>query len=198
MPTARRLAGRRGAPPRAPTGTAGHGPPVGTTGYSDQMSHAAADPPGVPPRRLPAVEERSAGGVVVDVHEGEARIAVIARRNRAGRVEWCLPKGHIEGEETLPQTAAREVAEETGIEGRVLIELGTIDYWFAAGERRIHKYVHHYLLEAVGGDLTIENDPDHEAIDVAWLPLRDAHRHLTFPNERRIARVAWQRLAGDA
>ena len=172
--------------------------PRSPTGYSDQMSHAAADPPGVPPRRLPAVEERSAGGVVVDVHEGEARIAVIARRNRAGRVEWCLPKGHIEGEETLPQTAAREVAEETGIQGRVLIELGTIDYWFAAGERRIHKYVHHYLLEAVGGHLTIENDPDHEAIDVAWLPLRDAHRHLTFPNERRIARVAWQRLAGDA
>lgn len=162
------------------------------------MSHAAADPAGAPPRRLPAVEERSAGGVVVDVHEGHARIAVIARRNRAGRVEWCLPKGHIEGDETLPQTAVREVAEETGIEGRVLIELGTIDYWFAAGDRRIHKYVHHYLLEAVGGVLTIENDPDHEAIDVAWLPLREAHRHLTFPNERRIARLAWQRLAGDA
>ena len=116
----------------------------------------------------------------------------------AGRIEWCLPKGHIEGDETLPQTAAREVAEETGIEGKVLIELGTIDYWFAAGERRIHKYVHHYLLEATGGHLTIENDPDHEAIDVAWLPLRDAHRHLTFPNERRIARLAWQRLSGDA
>jgi hypothetical protein len=41
--------------------------------------------------RLPAVEERSAGGIVVDVHEGAARIAVIARRNRAGRNEWCLP-----------------------------------------------------------------------------------------------------------
>ena len=40
----------------------------------------------------------SAGGVVVDVDGGAARIAVIARRNRAGRVEWCLPKGHIEGE----------------------------------------------------------------------------------------------------
>ena len=33
---------------------------------------------------------------VLDVHEGQARIAVIARRNRAGRVEWCLPKGHVE------------------------------------------------------------------------------------------------------
>ena len=160
------------------------------------MSHAPAEPPRVT-RRLPAVEERSAGGVVVDVCDGEARIAVIARRNRAGRVEWCLPKGHIEGAETLPQTAAREVAEETGIEGKVLIELGTIDYWFAVDDRRIHKYVHHYLLEAVGGNLTIENDPDHEAIDVAWFLLRDAHRHLTFPNERRIARLAWQRLAGE-
>lgn len=149
------------------------------------------------PRRLPAVEERSAGGVVVDVHEGEARIAVIARRNRAGRLEWCLPKGHIEGEETLVETAAREVAEETGIEARVLIELGTIDYWFATPDRRIHKFVHHYLLEAIGGYLTIDNDRDHEAVDVAWLSLREAHRHLTFPNERRIAREAWQRLAGE-
>ena len=99
-----------------------------------------------------------------------------------------------------PQARAERDAAEavTWDAPRRFIELGTIDYWFAAGERRIHKYVHHYLLEAVGGHLTIENDPDQEAIDVAWLPLRDAHRHLTFPNERRIARVAWQRLAGDA
>ncbi|MGO1166032.1 MAG: NUDIX hydrolase [Janibacter sp.] len=159
------------------------------------MTHPAPAPGSQ--RRLPAVEERSAGGVVVDIDDGQARIAVIARRNRAGRLEWCLPKGHIEGEETLVETAAREVAEETGIEARVLVELGTIDYWFATPDRRIHKFVHHYLLEAIGGYLTIDNDPDHEAVDVAWLPLREAHRHLTFPNERRIAREAWQRLAGD-
>ncbi len=149
-------------------------------------------------RRLPSVEERSAGGVVIDVFEGAARIAVIARRNRAGRVEWCLPKGHIEAGETLTQTAEREVAEETGITGRVLAELGTIDYWFATSDKRVHKFVHHYLLEATGGRLTIENDPDHEAIDVAWFPLDQVHRHLTFPNERRIAQVAWERLAGTA
>ena len=163
------------------------------------MTSPARDPERLAPNRprLPAVEERSAGGIVVDVHEGVARIAVIARRNRAGRIEWCLPKGHLENDETLQQAAAREVEEETGIEGRVLTELGTIDYWFATDQRRIHKFVHHYLLEATGGHLTIENDPDHEAIDVAWLPLREAHEHLTFPTERRIARQAWARLAGD-
>jgi len=158
----------------------------------------AAPLPEPPPRRLPWVEERSAGGIVVDVHEGSARIAVIARRNRAGRLEWCLPKGHIEPGESLPETAAREVAEETGITGRVLAELGTIDYWFATGDKRVHKFVHHYLLEATGGELTVENDPDQEAVDVAWFRLDEVHHHLTFPNERRIAKVAWERLAGSA
>ncbi len=151
-----------------------------------------------PARRLPHVEERSAGGVIIDIHQGAARIAVIARRNRAGRVEWCLPKGHSEPGETLTQTAEREVAEETGITGRVLAELGIIDYWFATSEQRVHKFVHHFLLEATGGELTIENDPDQEAIDVAWFPLDEVHEHLTFPNERRIAQVAWERLAGTA
>ena len=169
----------------------------GKAGYSNQMSATASGATNRT-RRLPSVEERSAGGVIVDVHEGSARTAVIARRNRAGRVEWCLPKGHIEPGETLTQTAEREVAEETGITGRVLTELGTIDYWFATPDKRVHKFVHHYLLEATGGQLTIENDPDHEAIDVAWFQLDEVHRHLTFPNERRIAQVAWERLAGTA
>ena len=162
------------------------------------MTNTVPVPAASPGQRLPWVEERSAGGVVIDVHEGAARTALIARRNRAGRVEWCLPKCHIEPGETLPETAAREVAEETGIVGRVLAELGIIDYWFAAGDKRVHKFVHHFLLEATGGELTVDNDPDQEAIDVAWFPLDEVHQHLTFPNERRIAKAAWQRLAGTA
>ena len=148
------------------------------------------------PRRLPAVEEISSGGVVVDVDQGVARIAVIARRNRAGRAEWCLPKALIENDETLEQTAVRAVAEETGITGRVLAPLGTIDYWFSTSDKVVHKVVHHYLLEAISGELSIAGDPDAEAIDVAWFPLLDVQAHLTFPNERRIAQAAWDRLAG--
>jgi len=135
---------------------------------------------------------------VVDRLGDPPKAAVIARRNRAGRVEWCLPKGHLEDGETPEQAAVREIAEETGIEGRVLSSLGVIDYWFSAEGRRIHKLVHHYLLEATGGELSIEGDPDHEAIDVAWVALDDLGALLAFPNERRIAREATARLAESA
>jgi 8-oxo-dGTP pyrophosphatase MutT (NUDIX family) len=131
---------------------------------------------------------------VFDRSDGAPKAALIARRNRAGRVEWCLPKGHLEGDETLEQAAVREVAEETGIRGRVLAPLGTIDYWFSVPDKRIHKVVHHYLLERVGGRLTIEGDPDAEAIDVAWVPVDELEAKLTFPNERRIADLAARRL----
>jgi 8-oxo-dGTP pyrophosphatase MutT (NUDIX family) len=144
------------------------------------------------------VEETSAGGLVVD-RSGLAPVgAVIARLNRAGRVEWCLPKGHLEGEETPEQAAVREIEEETGIRGRIVDDLGTIDYWFSADGKRVHKHVHHYLLLATGGALTVEGDPDQEAIDVAWVPLVELDERLAFPNERRIARTASLRLRDTA
>lgn len=118
--------------------------------------------------------------------------AIIARYNRGGRLEWCLPKGHPEGDETYEQAAVREVEEETGIAGSLLTSLGSIEYWFTVPTHRVHKTVHHFLLEATGGELTIEKDPDHEAVDVAWVNLDDLDRTLSFPNERRIVNVAKQ------
>ncbi|MHA7240601.1 NUDIX hydrolase [Arthrobacter sp. TMS1-12-1] len=140
--------------------------------------------------QLPTVEEVSAGGIVVDASKDTLDVAIIARLNRGGRLEWCLPKGHPEGAENNEEAAVREIAEETGIEGRIVSALGSIDYWFTVSGHRVHKTVHHYLLISTGGYLTIENDPDHEAVDVAWVPLQDLGRRLSFPNERRIADLA--------
>lgn len=144
------------------------------------------------------VEETSAGGLVIDRSISPPRAALIARLNRAGRLEWCLPKGHLEGSETPAEAAVREVAEETGIQGRVLQPLGVIDYWFSVQGRRIHKTVHHFLLEATGGLLSVEGDPDREAVEAAWVAVPDLVERLAFSNERRIARAAGEILAGDA
>lgn len=134
---------------------------------------------------------------MIQVNGGNAEVALIARHNRAGRLEWCLPKGHPEDGETLQQTAVREVAEETGIQGRPLRSLGSVDYWFSADGRRVHKVVHHFLLEAVGGTISVEGDPDREAVDAAWVPLDELEERLTFANERRLARDVSQLLSDD-
>ncbi len=171
------------------------GPAPGTV---RSVTRFTARPSRASTSNLPVVDETSAGGLIVDVVDGRAVAAVIARRNRAGRLEWCLPKGHLEGEETAAEAAVREIAEETGIIGIVLRHLATIDYWFAGFDRRVHKVVHHYLLSAIGGELSIENDPDREAQAAAWVPLDELHERLAYPNERRIVAVARDVLAGRA
>lgn len=154
--------------------------------------------PGRQVNALPIVEETSAGGLVVDRSTGEPCAAVIARRNRAGRLEWCLPKGHLEGTETPEEAAVREISEETGIDGLVVRALGTIDYWFTGDDRRVHKVVHHFLLRAVGGHLTVDGDPDREAEDVAWIPVTALPQRLAYPNERRLAAAARTALHDSA
>jgi len=134
-------------------------------------------------RLLRRVEEVSAGGLVVDRSGTLAQAALIARLDRRGRLLWSLPKGHLERGESAEDAAVREVEEETGIRGRLLGPLGTIDFWFVAEDRRVHKTVHHYLLEADGGELS---DADIEVTEVAWVPLPEVRDRLAYADERRL------------
>jgi 8-oxo-dGTP pyrophosphatase MutT (NUDIX family) len=145
---------------------------------------------GRPPDRLRTVHETSAGGLVIDGIDGpkDGQVAaLIGRTDRRGRMLWSLPKGHIEQGETAEQTAIREVAEETGIQGSVLAALGSIDYWFVTEGRRVHKTVHHYLMRFLDGELS---DEDLEVTEVAWVPLKELPARLAYADERRLAEVA--------
>ena len=166
---------------------------------SPSAAHGGPTPAMMPPKRttdgpttfaslnaqeLPVVREYSAGGLVFDSRN---RVAIIARHSRSGHLEWCLPKGHIEKGETPQETAVREIHEETGIWGEVVDSIATIDYWFTGTSQRVHKLVHHFALKQVGGDLSVEGDPDHEAEDALWVDFTDLDSVLSYPNERKIA-----------
>ncbi len=144
------------------------------------------------PRRS---DEISAGGLVVRMEDGIASAAIIGRLDRRGRLRWSLPKGHLEAGETTEQAAIREVEEETGIAGRITARLGSVDYSFAASGRRIHKRVHHFLMEAVSGELS---DADIEVSEVAWVPLVDLPERLAYAGERRLVAKATEILAESA
>ena len=65
------------------------------------------------------------------------------------------------------------------------------------GQTAALEVVHHFLLGATGGFLTVEGDPDGEAEDAAWIPVAELNGVLAYPNERRLAEAALVVLVGE-
>ena len=122
----------------------------------------------------------AAGGVVYRRGADGVEVALAGRRSDR---TWVFPKGQPDGEETLEETALREVREETGLDVRTVGSLGEVEYWFAAGPERVRKAVHFYLMEAVGGDTSLH---DHEYDEVRWVPADQARRMLSFDTYREV------------
>lgn len=102
--------------------------------------------------RPPKVQvEISAGGIVYKRVKGQLKIALML--DPFGK--WTFAKGHVEPGETIEQAAVRETSEEMMLNNlKLLVPLGTIDFWFREKYRPgnkgklIHKFVHYYLMEA--------------------------------------------------
>jgi 8-oxo-dGTP pyrophosphatase MutT (NUDIX family) len=138
--------------------------------------------------------EVSAGGLVQSDSDPEL-VALISHKNRGGRADWCIPKGHVEAGEDLAETAVREIGEETGITAEVVEKLGEITYSFKIGQQRIKKTVHHYLLRQTGGELSSEMDPTGEVIEAKWFKLSELESVLAHENERKVAQRALELLS---
>jgi len=135
----------------------------------------------------------SAGGIVVRVIAGVPHLVAGRRRRERDGCSWTLPKGTPNPPETLEETALREVAEETGLEVRIVAPIDRIEYVFVQGGAKIHKTVHYWLMEPIGGDLA---GNDHEFDEVRWVPLADAPGLLTFETERALVERAAGMIAG--
>ncbi|MEP7215088.1 MAG: NUDIX hydrolase [Anaerolineaceae bacterium] len=144
-------------------------------------------------RQLPIQDAVSAGGVVWRRSDsGEVEVVICGRTS--DRL-WCLPKGTPDAGETIEQTAEREVREETGLVVARGESLGTIEYWFTASGIRYHKFVHHWLMQPIGGDTA---DHDHEFDEVRWVTGEHARRMLKYHDEKRILDEALRMLESVA
>jgi 8-oxo-dGTP pyrophosphatase MutT (NUDIX family) len=138
--------------------------------------------------------EFSAGGVVVRRLRGDWVMAAIRPAGKQPGV-WALPKGNIDSGEKADATAVREVAEETGVDARLVEKLGDVRYVYTwDGERRF-KVVSFFLLRYSGGRLgDLPAATAHEVDEARWLPLDEAPRLLAYPGEREMAEKAISRL----
>jgi 8-oxo-dGTP pyrophosphatase MutT (NUDIX family) len=140
-------------------------------------------------RYRPVRDAVSAGGVVYrrsGEHGDHIEIVLVARPKQN---LWALPKGTPESGETTEETAIREVAEETGLEVRIEREIGSISYWYAIAQEgvRVHKVVHHFLMQATGGDVSLH---DHEYDVADWFDIHEALSRMSYPNECHIVEQA--------
>ena len=106
---------------------------------------------------------------------------------------WALPKGLIGPGESAADAAVREVAEETGVEGRLVEKLGDVRYVYTWRGERVFKVVSFFLVRYVRGRLG--NVPEafrHEVAETRWLPLAAAPRLLSYKGEREMAEKALQ------
>lgn len=140
--------------------------------------------------------EFSAGGVVVRRLRGGWYVAAI---RPGGKDVWALPKGLIARGEDPAATAAREVAEETGVEGRLLGKLGDVRYVYTWRGERVFKVVSFFLFRYRGGRIgDIPPELAFEVDEARWLPLADAPGLLAYRGEREMAAKAAEALAGEA
>jgi 8-oxo-dGTP pyrophosphatase MutT (NUDIX family) len=142
--------------------------------------------------RLRTSTATSAGGIVVRYESGTPWLVVGSRRRERDGRTWTLPKGTPNAGESREETAVREVEEETGLKVRVRDPLDSIEYTFVQSGRRIHKTVHYFLMEPIGGGL---DQHDHEFEEVRWIRFDDAPTILTFETERALVALAGRRLA---
>jgi 8-oxo-dGTP pyrophosphatase MutT (NUDIX family) len=140
--------------------------------------------------------EFSAGGVVVRRLRGGWYLAAI---RPGGKEVWALPKGLIASGEEPAATAAREVAEETGVEGRLVGKLGDVRYVYTWKGERVFKVVSFFLFRYRRGRIG-ELPPAlaFEVDEARWLPLDEAPRLLAYRGEREMAEKAVEALAGEA
>jgi len=112
---------------------------------------------------------------------------------------WALPKGIISDGEKPDETALREVAEETGVEGRLIGKLGDIRYVYTWDGERVFKVVSFYLLRYSRGRLgDLPPATAHEVAEARWLPLEEAPRLLAYKGEREMAEKALASLRDAA
>ena len=120
--------------------------------------------------------------------DGKARLLLIQRKHEPYQEHWALPGGFVEMDEDLPEAAARELAEETGLKHVPLEQLHTFGKPGRDPRGRVITVVYFGIAKNHLHEVQAADD----AARVEWFDIEHLPR-MAFDHDE-IARCAMERL----
>ncbi|MDQ2660735.1 MAG: NUDIX hydrolase [Actinomycetota bacterium] len=123
----------------------------------------------------------AAGAVCWRFIDGKLHVLVI---HRTVYGDVTIPKGKVDPGESLPRTAVREIAEETGLEVALGVPLGVSRYPMPSGREKI---VHYWAAEV--SERAVQRStfkPNAEVAALEWVTIKRARGYLSYEPDREI------------
>jgi 8-oxo-(d)GTP phosphatase len=121
----------------------------------------------------------AAGAICWREEKGRLLVAII---HRARYNDWGWPKGKVDPGETLPETAVREIKEETGLSIRLGVNLGVQTYDLPNGKG---KEVHYWAAKVSEKALKASTfKPSEEVAKVDWMTPDEAVKVLSYEHDK--------------
>lgn len=110
--------------------------------------------------------------------KGNLRILVVHRTQHR---DTSLPKGKLDPGETLPETAVREIAEETGLIVGLGAPLGVVEYRMPNGrDKKVYYWAAEAHPDAIANSTFVSND---EIEQLTWMSVSKARAELSYPHD---------------
>ena len=130
-------------------------------------------------------EHISAGCYLLRKNNDKYELLVIHRTKLQGEDKYVLPKGHVEGKETLEETVKREVAEETGYCDIQIIEPVAINDYTLSWNKNVHKTDHYFLAILKSEkkiDRVLTQAESDSGMKILWMDMEEGLKILSWEN----------------